>query len=108
MWAFLGSLTPGLGQVLIAISGAKWFYSIIRNWGAIRQVVQSMESVAQGMLSRESPVPTCDETKKLLDCARILFDRELIDLPGIEEKDVARILGNIENNLICEIEKRGV
>lgn len=98
---------PGIGQILVFLSGAKWFYAILRNWGVIKKSLVDVEGVIKNMLEKKDTLPSCDDTKKLLDVARVLFESGLIDFPGVEEKDVARVLQNIENNLICEIEKVG-
>ena len=96
---------PAIGAIFAFISGAKWFWTIIRNWGAIKQIIVNVEQVAQGMLSRKTGLPSCEETKILLDSLKLLFERELIDLPGVNEVEIGRILGNIEANLNCSIEK---
>lgn len=98
----------GIMQVITFLSGAKWFWKILNNWGAIRKIISNVEIVVKAMLSRSDTTPTCDEVKLLLDSAKVLFERELIDLPMVDEKEVARIFGNMENNLVCEIEKKEV
>lgn len=102
------SFLPGISQLLVMISGAKWFWSILNNWGTIRIILKNSETVVQGMLARRGTLPTCEETKLLLDSARLLFEKGLIDLPMVDEQNLARVLGNIENNLVCEIEKKEV
>lgn len=97
------SFIPGLGQIILFLTGAKWFWKILNNWGSISKIIKSVETVAVAMISRRDPTPTCDETKVLLDALRILFERELIDLPGVNEAEIGRVLANIENNLVCEV-----
>lgn len=92
-------------QFFALLSGAKWFWAILNNWGAIRKILSDVESVGKGMLSRHSTLPSCDETKLLLDAVKILFERGLIDLPGVDESNIAKVLGNVEANLVCEISK---
>lgn len=96
---------PAIGAIIAFLTGAKWFWSILRNWGAIKQIIVNVEQVSQGMLSRKTGLPNCEETKILLDSLKLLFERELIDLPGVNEVEIGRILGNIEANLNCSIEK---
>lgn len=96
---------PGIGQILVFLSGAKWFWKILNNWGTIKKIVLDVESVAGGMISRRDPTPSCEETKKLLDAMRILFENELIDIPGVNEADVGRVFANLENNLVCEVKQ---
>lgn len=103
MWGIIGGLIPGLGQVLEILTSAKWFWKVLNNWGTIRKVLGDVESVVVSMLERKKPTPDCNDTKKLVDALQILFDSGLIDLPGVDEHNVARILMNIENNLNCSL-----
>lgn len=101
------SFLPGIGQVLVFLSGTKWIYKLLRNFGVLKKVFLNVETVAKAMISRHDPTPNCQEVKLLLEALELVFRNELIDIPGVDEVEISRVLANVEANLICEVNQGG-
>ena len=88
---------------MISILTGIW--PIIKNIGLVIDFFKVVKSVFQSVASRDVKIPNCDETKLLIDQLRKLLDSGVIDVPGVDEKEIAGVLGQIEERLVCVVDK---
>lgn len=84
------------------IKAFPYFWKLIRNYKTIEQILIDSWSVIESARAHGG-LPTCDETKKLIGIARMIFEKELIDLPVLDELKFAEELKEVEYNLTCTI-----
>ncbi len=80
-------------------------WTIIKNIGLVIDFVRTVQKVVEGVSKRDQKLPNCEETKLLISSVRGLLDKGVIDLPGVDEAQISHIIGQIEDRVVCSIEK---
>lgn len=79
------------------------FWKVMRNYGAIKEIISEASQVLK--VSAERGHPSCEETQKLFAIARKALKTGIIDIPGVDENQLAVALYDLENNLICSVNR---
>lgn len=78
------------------------FWKVLKNLKTIIAFFNTLKGlivkVAEG-----KRLPDCRETHDLLEAIRNLLDSEVIDIPGVDEKQVSQALKEIESQWTCKI-----
>ena len=86
-------------------------WKIIRNYSDIKQILSDMVLIFESARNNGG-LPTCNDTVKLLDCVEKIFEKELIDIPDVDEVALAEMLREFKENLNCAVKtervKRGI
>ncbi len=69
--------------------------TIISFFGVLKELIIK---VAQG-----KRLPDCQETHELLQAVENLLDSGVIDIPGVDEKQISAALKEIESQWTCKI-----
>jgi hypothetical protein len=80
------------------------FWGVLKNIGTIMDTFKVISGIIRAIAGRDVKMPSCEEAKMLIKQLRKLLDSGVIDVPGIEEKDVSQVLGQIEERLVCTID----
>lgn len=80
------------------------FWGVLKNIGTIMDTFKVISGIIRAIAGRDVKMPNCDEAKMLIKQLRKLLDSGVIDVPGIEEKEVSAVLGQIEDRLVCTID----
>lgn len=96
----------GLMPIISFLSTSKLFFKIIGNWGLMKKILSDTQTILTAMVNRKDPLPDCNETKILMDNVKRLLEAGFIDLPMVDENEIARVLGNIENNIVCSLDPK--
>lgn len=98
-------LGKGISLLMMGYDALKSFpflWKLVRNYGSIKQILVDAWSVIESARAHGG-LPTCEETRKLIGIARIIFEKELIDLPEVNELKFAEDLREVEHALTCTI-----
>lgn len=79
-------------------------WPILKNIGLVIDTMRVISGVIKEISKRDVKMPSCDEAKILIGQVRKLLDSGVVDVPGIDEKEVSLVLGQIEDRLVCTID----
>lgn len=88
------------------VKNFRFFWKVLQNWDFIKQSHHDTILILKGMTENGGRLPHCDETKKMFSMLKEFFEREIIDVPGISEQDLASMFNEIQANIVCSIEDR--
>lgn len=74
---------------------------IIKNFGAIYDFFKLLSSILPRAV-KEKKIPDCVEGLKLCQSLRILLQKGIIDVPGVDEKAIVEALLQIEERMSCQ------
>ena len=97
----------GLGGVLSLISTIRnipFLWKLITNWKLIEELLKKAWGIIESA-HKSGGLPTAEQTRDLVQIARIIFEKDLIDLPELDEHLLAIELRELEHNLTVAIEK---
>ena len=78
------------------------FFTILRNIGTIIDFFKIASRVA-GEAIKQKKFPDCTDSVLLLQQTRKLLDSGVIDVPGVDEKQVSESIAQIEARLTCKV-----
>ena len=84
------------------ISEFKSVMMILKNWSFVMSALGSVEHIMSNSIQTRG-LPSCEDTRKLIDILREALDREMIDIPGVDEALIARQLFQLESTLVCQV-----
>ncbi len=73
-------------------------FGIIGHLGVIMDAVKSVEKLVEEVVTTKAP-PSSQSIKLVLSSVANLFDSGVIDIPGVEEHDIAAALKTIESHI---------
>lgn len=76
---------------------------VMQNWGLVHESQKVITAVLISVI-KEHRLPHCEETKTVLGIFKKLLDADLVDIPGVNEHEIARMFDEISNQLVCAIE----
>lgn len=104
-------LLAGLGApVNLAIEAYKviknwgFFWAILKNWGDLKIMSQRLAVIVERM--KNEGMPSCDESKELIQMLRFLFEKKILDLPNVDEAVLVQALLEIEESWVCEVQDK--
>lgn len=77
---------------------------LLLNIGLVIDLFKTIRRTVLGAVASSNKLPSCEDSKDLLSKVRILLEKKVIDVPGIEEDQIAKALREIEDRLVCSIE----
>jgi hypothetical protein len=78
------------------------FFVIMRNLGSIIAFFRTLSAfVSEWAKTRHAP--NCDSFADLIKQARVLMEKGVIDIPGVDEKDIIEALKGIEEQIVCRV-----
>lgn len=80
-------------------------WPILKNIGFVIDFFRTMQVVLVDVSKRPTKIPSCEETRLILRSTRELLERGIIDVPGVDELEIAKILGQIEERVVCAVDK---
>ena len=92
-------------QLWAIISSFKLFWKVLQNWSEMRVKLEALKGVLVRV--KDNGIPSCDDTKELLDFSIWLLKTEMIDIPGVDEYQLTRELERVQMNLICQLKTEG-
>lgn len=104
LWSFFS-------QSFLFFTNLRFVWKLVRNWSDIKICLESIWVVIES--SRQNGgLPSADDTRKLVRAAELIFEKELIHIPGVDDLVLAEQLREIEHNLTTSIQdgrdKRGI
>ena len=87
------------------LSALPKLWPIIKNIGLVLDFFQVVKKIFGDVSARPTKMINCEEGKLLIEQTRKLLDSGIIDVPGVDEKEIAGVLLQIEERLVCTIEK---
>lgn len=75
------------------------FWMLFKNVGSIMALVRAVKELV-GSVAVSHEMPPKEIVKQVLDAIEDLLDRGVIDIPGVEEKDISDALKQIEEQLM--------
>lgn len=79
------------------------FWRVIRNWHLISEIMNEGKDILKNAV--EKGHPSCEDTQKLFALARKSLESKLIDFPDFDEAQLVSMLYDLENNLICTVNR---
>lgn len=74
-------------------------WAILRNLGFLVQMFKTIQGVVTSIVTSETKIPSVDQIRIVLDCIRSLLDRQIIDIPGVDEAKLSEDILKIEGKL---------
>lgn len=76
-------------------------WKIILNAGTIIGFIRSFGAVAKDLV-KDRRLPVCGESVLVLQNLKKLIDSGVIDIPGVDEKELSLAISNLEAELQCK------
>jgi len=93
-------------KIWALLNGSAFFWKALRNYGKIKNLFEVVSQVLNDMHARGDSLPDCNETSKLASVFSEAFKADIIDLPYLDEYQLALVLDKINANLVCSIEDK--
>lgn len=78
-------------------------WKVILNAGAIISFVRSFGAVAKDLV-KDRRLPACGESVLVLKSLKRLIDSGVVDIPGVDEKELSLAISNLEAELECKVQ----
>lgn len=78
------------------------FFTILRNIGTIIDFFKIASRVASEAV-KQKKFPDCADSVLLIEQTRKLLDSGVIDVPGVDEKQISDSLAQIEARMTCKV-----
>lgn len=79
-------------------------WAVLKNIGSIIAFFRTFSSLIRSVAKKKS-VPDCNESYLLLEQTRILLEKGVIDIPGVDEAAIGEAIRQIQEQLTCQISK---
>lgn len=80
-------------------------WPIIKNIGLVWDTFRLISKVIEEIAKRDVKIPTAQEVSSIIGAGRKLLDQGVIDIPGIDEKEISLVLAQIEVRIVGATEK---
>lgn len=100
---FLGTALNGLVKIWSVLKNFKFFMQVLKNWNLIHESQKVLTGIILTLV-KEKRLPHCSETQITLGIFKKLLDADLVDIPGVDENELARMFDEVSSQLICAIE----
>lgn len=92
--SLLGFASGGLGF----LTNIPFVWNLVRNYGSVKKSLTDIFDVVNSAKDKGG-LPTIEDTKKLVAAAALIFEKDLIDLPELDEHKFATQLRQVERAL---------
>lgn len=99
----------GLSKILVLwklVQATPWIWKLITNQAVIREILKDLWIIFESS-KKNRGIPSCEDSKKLITCVAKIFEHDLIDLPELDEMEFARMLREMEHQVVCSIKMNG-
>lgn len=86
------------------IASFPYIWKLIRNYDLIKQILSDVYGVIQSA-EKHGGLPTSEETIKILDAAQLIFEKQLIDIPEVDEVVLADMIKELKQNLSASVDE---
>lgn len=76
-------------------------WKIILNAGTIIGFIRSFTAIAKDLV-KDKRLPVCGESVLVLQNLKKLIDSGVVDIPGVDEKELSLAISNLEAELQCK------
>lgn len=97
-------MIPLLSRVWTLISGSKFLFLLIRHYSILSSSFKSIEDVLSLMAKDSRSLPNHMETQILCMSISNILKTGVIDLPGVDEYQIAIGLDQINSNMVLSIQ----
>lgn len=108
---FFGGGLSLFGSGINLVRNIPFLWKLIANYSLVKELLTKAWGIIDSARVNGG-LPTVEQTSDLIHIARIIFEKELIDLPELDELRFAEELRELENNLRKSIEagriKKGI
>lgn len=87
-----------------AVKAVPWMWNLVVHHKEIRAILEDTVAIFNSAKSNRG-IPTCDDTKKIMGNVALIFEKKLIDLPNLDEAQLAQMIRDIDSNLVCAIKE---
>lgn len=92
-----------LSRVYGLVSGSSIIWKVISNWKILSTSLSSIETVMSNMGAEKRHLPTTEETQILLLACSNILKTKVIDIPGLDEYELAMNLDKASSSLALSI-----
>lgn len=100
----IGTILNGVLKLWSVLRNFKFFMRVLQNWSLVHESQKVLTQVLINVI-KEKRLPHCEETKKTFDIFRRLLDADLVDIPGVDEREISKMFDEISSQITCAIEK---
>lgn len=99
----MGAAIQVFSKLWTLISGSRFFWALLKNYGVLKENLRVIGEIITKVMQEGRKTPDCDETNRLLKAVSNILKTEVIDLPEIDEYQLAIKIDEINANLVCEL-----
>lgn len=92
-----------LGSAWSVVKGSRFFWGIIKHYGVLKENLQAIGNVIKAVMESDRKVPSCEEGQILLRAISNILKTQVIDLPGLDEYELAVSIDEITGTLVCQL-----
>lgn len=96
MW--LGKGLSGISGIISLVRNVPFIWKLIANYSTVKDLLTRAWKILE-ISANSHQLPTVEQTRDLVQIARIIFEKELIDLPELDELKFAENLRELEFNM---------
>jgi len=85
-------------------SSTSFIWKLIKNWKVLSDSLKAIENTMHNMSKDGRFVPNMEETPILLHAVSNIIKTEIIDIPGINEYEIALSIDQISSNFVLSIQ----
>ena len=93
-----------LKRIYSLITGSSFLWKLIRHYAVLSAAFKSIESVLQNISAENRKLPTQEESLILLKAISNILKTGVIDIPGVDEYELAMNLDLVGSNMSIGIE----
>ena len=99
-------MIPLLSRIWSLITASKFLFLLVRHYVVLKDAFTGIESVLTNMTKDARALPTHEETQILCVSVSNILKTGVIDLPGVDEYQLAIGLDNIQANMVLSIQDK--
>lgn len=92
-----------LKQILTG-SALSFMWKVVRNWGVLSSSLKAISDTLEIMHKDGRNLPNTEETQNLTLALSNIIKTEIIDIPGVDEYELAMGMDHFSNTLMLSIE----
>lgn len=96
-------MIPQLTQIFSIFSGGKFIWKVIRNYRVLSDAVKNISDVLKQMHDAKRATPEANETSVLLLSVSNILKTGVIDVPGVDEYELALGVDQINTNFVLSV-----
>ena len=94
----------GISSAWQTLKKFPWLLKVLKNWRDVERVLKAMR-LFYDSAKANGGLPACEASDELIGSIRVVFEKQLVDFPEVDEQNFAEILREIQGQLTCSIEQ---